>query len=38
VNQAAAFSVCIMAIVVLCLAIVRAVLWLAGAKDVTLVR
>jgi iron(III) transport system permease protein len=38
VNQAAAFSVCIMAIVVLCLAIVRAVLWLAGVKDVTLVR
>jgi iron(III) transport system permease protein len=38
VNQAAAFSVCIMAIVVLCLAMVRAILWLAGAKDVTLVR
>jgi iron(III) transport system permease protein len=38
VNQAAAFSVCIMAIVVLCLAIVRAILWLAGAKDITLVR
>jgi iron(III) transport system permease protein len=38
VNQAAAFSVCIMAIVVFCLAIVRAVLWAAGAKDITLVR
>jgi iron(III) transport system permease protein len=38
VNQAAAFSVCIMAIVVLCLAIVRLILSLAGAKDVTLVR
>ena len=38
VNQAAAFSVCIMAIVLLSLALVRAVLWLAGAKDVALVR
>jgi iron(III) transport system permease protein len=38
VNQAAAFSVCIMAIVVLCLLVVRVILWLAGAKDVTLVR
>jgi iron(III) transport system permease protein len=38
VNQAAAFSVCIMVIVMLCLTLVRAVLWIAGAKDVTLVR
>jgi iron(III) transport system permease protein len=38
VNQAAAFSVCIMAIVVLCLSIVRGILWAAGVKDVTLVR
>lgn len=37
-NQAAAFSVCIMAIVVACLLIVRTILWLAGAKNVTLIR
>ena len=38
VNQAAAFSMCIMAIVIACLLIVRLVLWLAGAKSVTLIR
>ena len=38
VNQAAAFSVCIMAIVIGCLLIVRTILWLAGAKNVTLIR
>ena len=37
-NQAAAFSVCIMAIVMLMLLTVRAVLWLAGARGVTLIR
>jgi len=37
-NQAAAFSVCIMAIVVACLVIVRTILWLAGARNVTLIR
>ena len=38
VNQAAAFSVCIMAIVIACLLVVRTILWLAGAKNVTLIR
>ena len=37
-NQAAAFSVCIMAIVVLMLLVVRGILWLAGARGVTLIR
>lgn len=37
-NQAAAFSVCIMAIVLLMLLVVRGVLWLAGQRDVTLIR
>lgn len=38
VNQAAAFSVCIMLIVLLALALVRAILWLFGAKHITLIR
>ena len=37
-NQAAAFSVCIMAIVLAMLLIVRLILWLSGAKNVTLIR
>ena len=37
-NQAAAFSVCIMGIVILMLLLVRAVLWAAGARGVTLIR
>lgn len=37
-NQAAAFSVCIMAIVLTMLLSVRLVLWLAGARNVTLIR
>jgi len=37
-NQAAAFSVCIMATVGACLLIVRLILLLAGAKDVKLIR
>lgn len=37
-NQAAAFSVCIMAIVILMLLVVRAVLWATGARGVTLIR
>ncbi|MFX0543814.1 ABC transporter permease subunit [Roseovarius sp. S4756] len=37
-NQAAAFSVCIMAIVMLMLLIVRGILWLSGARGVTLIR
>ncbi|WP_113912868.1 ABC transporter permease subunit [Roseovarius dicentrarchi] len=37
-NQAAAFSVCIMAIVMAMLLIVRGILWLAGARGVTLIR
>ncbi|MGA0564549.1 ABC transporter permease subunit [Ancylobacter sp. VNQ12] len=37
-NQAAAFSVCIMATVVGCLLLVRLILVLAGAKNVTLIR
>jgi iron(III) transport system permease protein len=37
-NQAAAFSVCIMAIVVLMLLVVRGILWLACARGVTLIR
>ncbi|PVA11085.1 ABC transporter permease [Pelagivirga sediminicola] len=37
-NQAAAFSVCIMAIVLLMLLIVRGILWLVGARGVTLIR
>lgn len=37
-NQAAAFSVCIMAIVILMLLIVRGMLWLFGARGVTLIR
>ncbi|MEP1596545.1 MAG: ABC transporter permease subunit, partial [Halieaceae bacterium] len=37
-NQAAAFSVCIMGIVILMLLVVRAVLWAAGARGVTLIR
>ncbi|MTI18184.1 ABC transporter permease subunit [Rhodobacteraceae bacterium RKSG542] len=37
-NQAAAFSVCIMLIVIAMLLVVRLVLWLAGAKNVTLIR
>ncbi len=38
VNQAAAFSVCIMAVVVACLLLVRLVLVLAGVRNVTLIR
>jgi iron(III) transport system permease protein len=38
INQAAAFSVCIMAIVVGCLALVRLVLWATGHRGVGLVR
>lgn len=37
-NQAAAFSACIMATVALCLLVVRLILILAGAKDVKLIR
>ncbi|MDR6680711.1 ABC-type Fe3+ transport system permease subunit, partial [Pseudomonas psychrotolerans] len=37
-NQAAAFSVCIMSTVGACLLIVRLILLLAGAKDVKLIR
>lgn len=37
-NQAAAFSVCIMLIVVLALIAVRTLLWLFGAKHITLIR
>jgi len=37
-NQAAAFSVCIMAIVLAMLLTVRCILWLAGAKNVSLIR
>jgi iron(III) transport system permease protein len=37
-NQAAAFSVCIMAIVLSMLLIVRTILWLAGVKNVSLIR
>ncbi|QDD89174.1 ABC transporter permease subunit [Pseudomonas oryzihabitans] len=37
-NQAAAFSVCIMATVGACLLVVRLILLLAGAKDVKLIR
>lgn len=38
VNQAAAFSVCIMATVIFSLLLVRVILWLSGAKNVTLIR
>lgn len=38
VNQAAAFSVCIMLIVIAALLIVRTILWACGAKHVTLIR
>jgi iron(III) transport system permease protein len=38
VNQAAAFSVCIMLIVIAALLIVRGILWAFGAKHVTLIR
>ncbi|MDA7984899.1 MAG: ABC transporter permease subunit [Alphaproteobacteria bacterium] len=38
INQAAAFSVCIMGIVIGCLLLVRGVLWLFGAKSVALIR
>ena len=38
VNQAAAFSVCIMLIVIAALVIVRGILWAFGAKHVTLIR
>lgn len=38
VNQAAAFSVCIMLIVIAALLIVRSILWACGAKHVTLIR
>lgn len=38
INQAAAFSVCIMATVVACLILVRLILFVAGAKNVTLIR
>lgn len=37
-NQAAAFSVCIMAIVLMMLLIVRTILWLGGIKNVSLIR
>ncbi|WP_150526744.1 ABC transporter permease subunit [Roseibium sediminis] len=37
-NQAAAFSVCIMLIVLAMLLLARSVLWLAGAKNITLIR
>ncbi len=37
-NQAAAFSVCIMAIVIIMLLVVRGVLWATGARGVTLIR
>lgn len=38
INQAAAFSVCIMGIVVLCLIVVRVLMRLAGVRDVNLIR
>ncbi|MGR4001064.1 MAG: ABC transporter permease subunit [Alphaproteobacteria bacterium] len=38
INQAAAFSVCIMAIVMGCLLLVRGILWIFGAKSVALIR
>jgi len=38
INQAAAFSVCIMGIVVLCLIVVRVLMRLAGVKNVNLIR
>ncbi|MEP3784364.1 ABC transporter permease subunit [Ascidiaceihabitans sp.] len=37
-NQAAAFSVCIMAIVLAMLLIVRTILWVGGAKNISLIR
>lgn len=37
-NQAAAFSACIMAVVIVVLIAVRGILWAAGAKNVTLIR
>ena len=36
-NQAAAFSICIMAIVLLCLALTYQILRLSGAKNITLI-
>ncbi|RFC61782.1 ABC transporter permease subunit [Fulvimarina endophytica] len=38
INQAAAFSICIMAVVVLCLALVRGLLILTGNRHVALIR